>query len=148
MERTSVVQKALRFKSRDILEVLKQTEEKIPDDKDLQNIIAAAHYMIATNTGSGVERYLPGKSVPGGHTSQLNRSRCDFAMRLFNNLTLKDAQIQVLKPILAPVLQAAFDGYCTVVQYFKDTGLNLVLPGALRGDWSREVYMRDCSCDD
>ena len=57
-------------------------------------------------TGSGVGKCLPGHQVPGGSISQLDATQCTFAMTLFNGLVYSDADIQSLRPILAPVLQA------------------------------------------
>jgi hypothetical protein len=126
--------------------VILQTEY-IQNSRDLDNVIAAVHYMIQTGTGSGVERKLPGRTVPGGAITQLDAEQCKFAMKLFDGTVWMDADIQTLRPILAPVLQAAFDGCYEVVQYLKDTGMRFILPHSLGGDWSRKVYLRDCVVD-
>ncbi len=121
--------------------------EYIQGCKDLDKVVAAVEYMIRTGTGSGVERKLPGRAVTGGSITQLDAKECKFAMQLFNRTVWTDADIQTLRPILAPVLQAAFDGCYQVVQYLKDTGMRLVLPHSLGDDWSRKVYLRDCVVD-
>jgi len=143
-DRTSIARMVRKAVAR-VLEVLKEIEEKIPNDRNLKNVIKALDYMITTNTGSGVEKYLGSWSVPGGDLSQLDKRHCDFAMRLFNGLVPTDAQINELKPILAPVLEATFQGSLSVIQYLKDIGMRLVLPRSLRGDWSRKIYLRDCA---
>jgi hypothetical protein len=126
--------------------VILQTEY-IQDSEDLDSVVAAVQYMIQTGTGSGVERKLPGRTVSGGAITQLDAEECKFAMKLFNGMVWTDADIQTLRPILAPVLQAAFNGCYEVVQYLKDTGMRLVLPHSLGNDWSRNVYLRDCVVD-
>lgn len=128
--------------------VILQTEY-IQDSEDLDSVVAAVHYMIRTGTGSGVERYLRGRTVIGGATiTRLNAKECNFAMKLFNEMIWMDTDIQTLRPILEPVLQAAFDGCYEVIQYLKDTGMRLVLPHSLGDDWSRKVYLRDCVVDE
>lgn len=122
-------------------------KEHIQNSDDLDSVVAAVQYMIRTGTGSGVERQLPGRTVAGGAITQLDAQQCKFAMKLFNGMVWTDADIQTLRPILAPVLQAAFDGCYEIVQYLKDTGMRLVLPRGLGDDWSRKVYLRDCVVD-
>ena len=127
--------------------VILQTEH-IQNSDALDRVVAAVQYMIQTGTGSGVERKLPGRTVTGGAIRQLDVNQCKFAMTLFNGMVWTDADIQTLRPILAPVLQAAFDGCYEVIQYLKDTGMRLVLPHNLGDDWSRKVYLRDCVVDE
>lgn len=118
--------------------------DHIKDSGDLDTVIEAIWYMIQTGTGSGVERKLPAKYVPGGPEAQLSPEHCIFVMKLFNTMVWSDADIQTLRPILAPVLQAAFDGCYEVIEYLKDTGMRLVLPYGLGDDWSRKIFLRDC----
>lgn len=129
----------------DTLVILKKNYIKNSDELD--SVVAAVLYMIRIGTGSGVERELTGRTVPGGAITQLDANQCKFAMNLFNGMVWTDADIQTLRPILAPVLQAAFDGCHEIVQYLKDTGMRLVLPHSLGDDWSRKVYLRDCVVD-
>jgi hypothetical protein len=126
----------------DALIILRRTY--IQDSEALDRVTVAILYMIEKGTGSGVERELPGKTIPGGEITQLNAEQCKFATGLFNGMVWTNADIQTLRPILAPVLQAAFNGCYEVVQYLKDTGMRLVLPRDLGDDWSRKVYLRDC----
>lgn len=128
-----------------VLEILAEIKESIPNDQDLDMIYNGIVYMIRTGTGSGVEKYR--RSVPGGEISRLNRRQCDFAMRLFNTRVPSDTQIVELRPTLAPVLQAAFQAAYKLVEHLKDTGVRLILPEPLRGNWSRRVYLRDCAVD-
>ena len=125
-------------------EVLKEIALHIPDDSDLKKVIEAVHYMITTGTGSGVERYLAPDGITGGNIAQLDGAQCIFAMSLFNTRVPSDGDIQTLRPILAPVLKAAFDGCYKVIQDLKDDGMRLVLPHELGNDWSRKIYLRDC----
>lgn len=137
----------LRIAVQRVYDILKNLREHISNNPKLDAVINAVQYMIETNTGSGVERYLPQRTVNGGSIAQLNGVQCKFAMTLFNGLVPTDADIQNLHPILAPVLQAAFDGCYEIIQYLKDTGMRLVLPQCLGDDWSRKIYLMDCVAD-
>lgn len=118
--------------------------EHIQNSQILDDVVEAVKYMVVNATGSGVERKLPSRKVDGGAITQLNAEHCKFAMRLFNGMVWTDTDIDVLKPILASVLQAAFDGCYEVIQYLKDTGMRLILPSPLGEDWSKKVFLRDC----
>ncbi|KAF3022516.1 hypothetical protein E8E14_011758 [Neopestalotiopsis sp. 37M] len=130
----------------DCLVMLQKEHMQSRDDLDM--VIEAVWYMIKSGPGSGVERKLPSRTVPGGQRVQLNAEQCKFATNLFNKMVWLDADIQALRPILAPVLQAAFSGCYEVIQYLKDTGMRLVLPEGLGDDWSRKVFLRDCIIDE
>ena len=127
-----------------VLEILENIGEHILNSPELTVTIKAVRYMFYSGTGSGFERHLPGRSIAGGSISQLHAAQCMFAMTLFNGMVPTAADIQTLRPILAPVLQAAFNGCYEVIQYLKDTGIRLVLPQGLGNDWSRKIYLRDC----
>jgi hypothetical protein len=131
-----------------VYDVLLNIEERITNESSLKAVISAVSYMMNTSTGSGVEKHLPSRTVPGGSMSQLSAGQCKFTMELFNKLVPTDADIQELRPILAPVLQAAFNGSYEVIQYLKDTGMRLVMPEGLGQDLSRKIYLRDCFVDD
>ena len=138
----------LRISVQRVHDILKNLKEHITNEPRLDAVIEAVRYMIETRTGSGVERYLPRKTVTGGSIQQLTGMQCTFAMDLFNRLVPTDAEVQNLRPILAPVLQAVFDGCYEIIQYLKDTGMRLVLPQGLGDDWSRKIYLRDCVVDE
>lgn len=127
------------------LDVLEQNiAEQFPDDDNVENVIRAVRYMINNQTESGVERYIPGAEVPGGEFNHLNGKQCAFAMRIFNNFTpLSDEDVVQLRPILAPVLNAAFQGVYTVMRYIKNGERDIVLPSLLKNR-SRAIYLKDC----
>ena len=138
----------LRIAVQRVHAVLKNVREHIINEPRLDAVIKPIGFMMETSTGSGVERLLPGRTVTGGSIQQLNKTHCEFAMTLFNGLVPTDADIQNLRPILAPVLQAAFHGCYEIIQYLKDTGMRLVLPQCLGDDLSRKIYLRDCVVDE
>lgn len=111
-------------------------------------VIGVVRYTKDTQAASGVERYLPGRHVIGPSMPQLSAGQCRFALALFNELRATNADIQELRPILAPVLQAAFNGCYEVIEYCKDKGMRLVMPEGLGQDLSRKVYLRGCVVDD
>jgi hypothetical protein len=123
--------------------LIRLRERYFQNSNDLDSIIPAIGYMVEEWTGSGVNGY----TVQGGAIAQLNAEQCKFATNMFNKMVWSDADIQALRPILAPVLQAAFDGCFEVIQYLKDTGMRLVLPEGFGDDWSRKVFLRDCVID-
>jgi hypothetical protein len=127
------------------LDVLEQNiAEKFPNDIIVYVVVKAVKYMVQSLTGSGVERYLPGLGVPGGELDQLNGKNCAFAIRIFNNFTpLSDEDIAQLRPILAPVLNAAFQGVYIVMQYIKNGGRAVILPALLRNPL-QTIYLEDC----
>ena len=83
----------LRIAVQRVYDILQNLEEHIPNDPKLDAVIKAIGYMIHTSTGSGVEKFLPGRTVVGGSITQLNASQCKFAMTLFNGLIPTDADI-------------------------------------------------------
>ena len=137
----------LRLAVERVYDVLKILRESI-DDPRLEAVIKAVSYMIERGTGSGARRFFPDGSVAGGSISQLNAKQCTFAMMLFNEMVPTDEDVQYLRPILAPVLHAAFEGCYEVIQYLKDAGMRLVLPQCIGNDWSRQIYLRDCVVDE
>jgi hypothetical protein len=127
------------------LVVLEQNiAEKFPNNANVEAVVNAVRYMVVHHTGSGVERYLPGREVPGGALDQLNGKNCAFAIRIFNNFTpLSDEDVVQLRPILAPVLYAAFKGVYTVMQYIKNGDRHVVLHPLLRNQF-QTIYLEDC----
>jgi hypothetical protein len=127
------------------LDVLEQNiAEKFPLDDNVETVIKAVRYMVTEQTGSGVERYLPTKKVPGGEFHRLSGRDCWFAMQIFNNFKpLSDNDVVRLRPILGPVLNAAFQGVYTVMQYMKNNYSEIVLPSLLENRF-KAIYLEDC----
>jgi hypothetical protein len=123
--------------------------KKFPNDQNVLNVISAIKYMVSSGTGSGVENHgMPRSGVPGGALNQLNGEQCYFAMKIFNDFEPLTADQETrLRPILAPVLNAAFLGTLRVIEYIKDTGMQLILPPLLLEHRHKPVYLMGCEVD-
>jgi hypothetical protein len=123
--------------------------KKFPNDQNIHNVISAITYMIVSGTASGVEHHgIRHDGVPGGALNQLNGEQCYLAMKIFNDFEPLTADQEIrLRPILAPVLNAAFLGAAHVITYVKDTGMQLTLPPLLRKHRHTPVYLMDCIVD-
>jgi hypothetical protein len=133
-----------------VLDVLQDVILKnFPLDNNLQDVIRAVGYMVRSGTGSGVGNHgVPQEGVPGGSLTQLNGQQCTLAMKIFNDFEpLTVGQDNQLRPILAPVLNAAFLGTYRVIQYSKDIGMHFHLPKLLEEHRHKPVYLMDCGND-
>lgn len=120
--------------------------KKFPNDQSVLNVIGAIEYMVANGTASGVENH--GGGVHGGALNQLNGEQCYFAMKIFNDFEPLTADQEIrLRPVLAPVLNAAFLGALRVIEYVKDTGMQLILPPLFLEHRHKPVYLMGCEVD-
>jgi hypothetical protein len=127
-----------------VLDVLKDVMLPIFPDDSVRNVIRAVNYMVVHRTGSGV----PDSDVPVDSFDQLTGQQCSIAMKIFNDLRpLKAEEEKRLRPVLLPVLRAAFLGSFIVTQYLKDIGVQLILPKLLEDHRYRPIYLRDFEDD-
>ncbi|KAI1406726.1 hypothetical protein F4819DRAFT_5782 [Hypoxylon fuscum] len=117
-----------------------------PSNKDVEDAMKGLNWLIEQYTGSGMPEGDLGRK-PGYSSRTLPRLRvsdCKFICDNFNKYgELDDRAKARLEPILFPAMSAALHGAYEVVQYLKDTGMELKIPPELlRLD--REVWLRDC----
>lgn len=131
-----------------LAETLRSIRSRLSDVEavDLNMVVKAVEYMVASGTGSGVEKFLPGRVVrePAALRVVLTKRQLEEVLDIFKEVYPTDEQVDVLRPLLKPVLQAVFNGTYTIVQYLKDTGFRLAMPEELRGPNDMPVYLVDC----
>lgn len=114
---------------------------RFPDNHLISDALAALNRLVDELTGSGIIKLLETWSARTGH---LSYSECQLVFRTFNDYTvLSDADKIMLEPILFETLAAAVFGAFLVVQYLKDSGMELKIPPELQ-PFHREVWLRDC----
>ncbi|KAI1375023.1 hypothetical protein F4677DRAFT_151367 [Hypoxylon crocopeplum] len=117
-----------------------------PGNQDVADAIKALDWLVDQFTGSGMPEGRIGRGPD--HSSRtlphMRYSDCKFVCDNFNEYRELDAAAKArLQPILFPAVSAAVHGAYEVVQYLKDTGMELkVSPELLPLD--RDVWLRDC----
>ncbi|KLU81172.1 hypothetical protein MAPG_00267 [Magnaporthiopsis poae ATCC 64411] len=127
--------------------IAKHIQPHFSTDNNVCAAIVMLNHLIIEKTGSGIPS--PGDFSKTWRSSQglphLRGSDCRFVMNDFNAYqTLGDADVARYRPILLSAMAAVVHGAYEVVQYLKDTGVELRLPPELE-NLDREVFLKDCA---
>jgi hypothetical protein len=125
--------------------IVKNILPHFPNDPNVLAAIEALHYLVEQRTGSGMPtRGEFGRSWTS-NIPHLRSSDYQFAFANFNAYSrLEDADKARYTVILLPTMAAAVQGAYDIVEYLKDTGMELKIPSELQ-PFDREIWLRDCA---
>jgi hypothetical protein len=114
------------------------------NDGNVRAAIEGLDYLIEERTGSGIPTKGQFEATWKPNIPHLRSSDCRFVCENFNGYSpLSDADKARFAPILLPTMAAVVQGAYEVVQYLKDTGMELHIPPEFK-PLDREIWLRDC----
>ncbi|KAK5739809.1 hypothetical protein LTR17_005095 [Elasticomyces elasticus] len=126
--------------------IVKNIAPHFPGNQHVLEAIKALDYVVTECTGSGMPEGDLGSSFKAGLSiPHLRSSDCAFICKNFNDYSDISAQDKTrLELILLPTMAAVVHGAFEVIEYLKDTGMELKIPPDLQ-PFDREVWLRDCT---